>query len=89
MSLHIVDSGGATMQGEDTKLDELYDGYKAAVEKWIRAIRAEEGLASADHSVAAIDMWEAAHFEEEKQRNLVTAAKRTYEDALREKNFGF
>ena len=46
-------------------------------------------LASVNHSVAEVDKWEGAHFKEEDARNKVKAAKKQYEDALREKFFGF
>jgi hypothetical protein len=59
--------------------------YKLAVEEWIAAIRHEEALASVDHSIADVDLWEQADFKEEEIRNKVKAAKRHYEDALREK----
>ena len=70
-------------------LDQLQTDYKAAVEEWIKAIREEEALASTEHSVAEIDQWEAAGFREEEARNKVKAAKKQYEDALREKFFNF
>ncbi|MGB8059790.1 MAG: hypothetical protein WCF75_24640 [Pseudolabrys sp.] len=63
--------------------------YKAAVEDWIAAIRQEEALASVNHDVADVDKWEAAHSREEDLRNNVLAAKKRYEDALREDFFGF
>jgi hypothetical protein len=63
--------------------------YKAAVEEWIGAIKAEEGLASVNHSIAEVDEWEAAHFKEEEIRRKVKEAKKRYEDALRKKFFGF
>ena len=75
---------------EDTaNLDAMQRAYKAAVEKWIAAIREEEALASVNHSIAEVDKWEAAHFKEDEIRNEVKAAKRDYEDALRKKFFGF
>ncbi|HZD50396.1 MAG TPA: hypothetical protein VE178_16760 [Silvibacterium sp.] len=74
---------------EDSELDQKQAAYKAAVEAWIGAIREEEALASVDHSVAEIDKWEKAHFHEEEMRNRAIAAKKEYEDALREKIFGF
>jgi hypothetical protein len=46
-------------------------------------------LASVNHSVAEIDKWEQAHFKEDEIRGRVKAAKKQYEDALREKFFGF
>ena len=77
------------MQNESLDLDHLQVVYKAAVEEWIAAIRREEALASVNHSVAEVDQWEQAHFREDEIRNKVKAAKRQYEDALREKFFGF
>jgi hypothetical protein len=70
-------------------LDELQQEYKAAVDEWIATIREEEALASVDHSVAEIDKWENASFVEETARNRAKAAKKQYEDALREKFFNF
>jgi hypothetical protein len=74
---------------EHPELDALQAGYKDAVETWITAIRKEEALASVNHEIAEIDQWEKAHFEENEIRGTVKAAKEKYEDALREKFFGF
>ncbi len=63
--------------------------YKAAVEEWIAAIKEEEALASVNHTVAEVDKWEGANFREDEIRNKVKAAKKKYEDALRENFFGF
>jgi hypothetical protein len=70
-------------------LDELQSAYKAAVEEWIAAIKHEEDLASVDHDVAKIDLWEQANFDEDAVRSRVKAAKKRYEDALREIIYGF
>jgi hypothetical protein len=77
------------MDGEHSNLDELQAAYKAAVENWISAIRKEEALASVNHSVAEADLWENAGFEEDELRKIVKELKTKYEDALREKFFGF
>jgi hypothetical protein len=74
---------------EHPDLDELQLAYKNAVEGWIAAIRKEEDLASVNHDVAEVDKWEEAHFEEDEMRSNVKEAKAKYEDALREKFFGF
>ncbi len=74
---------------ETTDLDRLRDEYKLAVEQWIAAIRREESLATPDHSVAAIDVWENADFTEEDARNEAKKARKAYEDALREVDFHF
>ncbi|MGA7324193.1 MAG: hypothetical protein WBX25_06875 [Rhodomicrobium sp.] len=72
--------------GIDTsKLDEIHSAYKAAVEKWIAAIKEEEALASVNHTITEMDKWEAAHFKEEEIRREVNAAKIAYEHGLRER----
>ncbi|SHK23654.1 hypothetical protein SAMN05444159_2785 [Bradyrhizobium lablabi] len=77
------------MSSEHPELDELQAAYKNAVEAWISSIRKEEALASVNHTVAEVDEWEKAHFEEDEMRSTVKAAKENYEDALRAKFFGF
>ena len=77
------------MDEQHSDLDELQAVYRAAVEEWISAIRKEEALASVNHSVAEVDLWENAGFEENEKRKLVKEAKTKYEDGLREKFFGF
>ena len=77
------------MPDDNAHLDQMQAAYKAAVEEWIAAIKEEEALASVNHSIAEVDKWEAAHFKEEESREKVNAAKQRYEDALRQKFFGF
>jgi hypothetical protein len=74
---------------QHSNLDELQAAYKAAVEEWISAIRKEEALAFVNHSVAEVDLWENAGFQEDEMRKVVKKLKTKYEDALREKFFGF
>jgi hypothetical protein len=83
-----VESWSTPMQ-DDFALDQMQSTYRAAVEEWIAAIRAEEELASVNHSIADVDVWEGAHFREEELRTKVKAAKKQYEDALRKRFFGF
>jgi hypothetical protein len=71
------------------ELDQLLAAYKAAVDEWVAAIREEEALASATHSVAELDKWEAAGFREGQKRREVIYKQRLYEDALRREFFGF
>jgi hypothetical protein len=88
--LGIPKSGGLKVTTmENSELDALRDAYKVAVEKWIAAIREEENLATPDHTIAAIDVWEHAGFAEEDARTAAKEAKRVYEDALRKVNFNF
>lgn len=71
------------------ELDQLQAAYREAVEEWISKIRQEEALASTPHSIAEIDRWERAHFDEDEVRVKVKAAKKAYEDGLRAKFYGF
>jgi hypothetical protein len=87
MARSIVEAGD--MSTDTLELDQMQAAYKAAVEEWIAAIKEEEALASVNHTVAEVDQWEGAHFKEDDMRNKVKAAKKRYEDALREKFFGF
>lgn len=77
------------MSENHSELDQMQKAYIAAVERWVEAIRQEEALASVNHTVAEVDKWENAHFREDELRNRVKAAKKTYEDALREEFYGF
>src|SRR5580700_9267939 len=72
-----------------TKLSTMQKAYKAAVNEWVTAIRAEEDLASVDPTVAQVDEWEQAHFKEEEARNKAKAAKKDYENAIRQDLFYF
>ena len=75
---------------ELVELDDLQAAYKAAMEQWIVAIRKEEALVSVTpHSVAEVDKWEGAHFEEDEARNKVPEAKEAYEGVLRRRFFNF
>lgn len=77
------------MDDDFDELDRLRSAYKAAVDAWIKAIRAEEELASVPHTVAEVDRWENACFLAEEARAEARAAKTAYEGALRSHFFGF
>jgi hypothetical protein len=81
--------GDKNVETEEIDLDVKQKEYLAAVEEWIAGIKSEEALASVPHTVAAIDSWEAAGFREEELRDKAKAAKKEYEDALRERFFSF
>jgi hypothetical protein len=74
---------------ENAELDKLRFNYKAAVERWIAAIRFEENLCTPDHSMAAVEDWDQAGFAEEDARNVAKAAKQEYADALRQVLYNF
>jgi len=78
-----------TATTDTAELNQMQSAYKAAVEEWIAAIKHEEALASVNHDIAEVDKWEEAHFEDDEIRTKVIEAKKKYEDALREKFFGF
>ena len=71
------------------ELGRMQAEYKAAVDAWVAAIREEEALASVNHDEAEVDAWEGADGREEEARNRAKAAKKAYEDALREEFFNF
>jgi hypothetical protein len=72
----------------NTELDQLRVSYKAAVDEWMDAIRAEEALATPDHSMIAMEHWDAAHFKEHDAHTRATEAREAYKDALRTVNYG-
>jgi hypothetical protein len=74
---------------DNAELDKLRFNYKAAVERWIAAIRAEENLATPDHSMIAAEKWDQAGFSEEDARNIAKAARQEYQDALRQVLYNF
>jgi hypothetical protein len=74
---------------ENAELDKLRFNYKAAVERWIAAIRFEENLATPDHSMVAMENWDQANFAEEDARNIAKAARAEYQDALRQVLYNF
>jgi hypothetical protein len=74
------------MSKED--LDQLRIAYKKATDEWVDAIRAEEALATADHSMLAMEHWDAAHFKEHDAHTKAKEARDAYKDGLRGANYG-
>ncbi len=74
---------------EISELDQRQANYKAAVDAWVESIRREEALASVNHDIADVDAWEHADQIEEVARGAAKRAKKSYEDALREKFYQF
>jgi hypothetical protein len=70
------------------ELSELRLAYKTAVDDWVEAIRTEEALATPDHSMTAMEKWDAAHFREQDAQTKATEAREVYKDALRNANYG-
>ena len=72
----------------EPNLDQLRLDYKQAVDEWVDAIRAEEALATEDHSMVAMEHWDAAHLKEHDAHTRATEAREAYKDALRAVNYG-
>jgi len=68
-------------------LDQLRLAYKQAIDEWVETIRAEEALATPDHSMVAMEHWDAAHFKEHDAHTKATEAREAYKDALRAVNY--
>jgi hypothetical protein len=73
---------------DNAKLDELQQLYKQAVDQWVIAIRAEEALATPDHSEVAMERWDQAGFAEQDAQAKAKRARDQYKDALRFVNYG-
>jgi len=73
---------------DNSEYDHLRQAYKDAVDEWVAAIREEESLATPDHSMIAMERWDAANFKEQDAQKKVIAAKEAYKDALRKFNYG-
>jgi hypothetical protein len=69
-------------------LDQLRLAYKQATDEWVEAIRAEEALATPDHSMVAMEHWDSAHFKEHDAHHKATEAREAYKDGLRQANYG-
>ena len=68
-------------------LDQLRLSYKRAVDQWVDAIRAEEALATPDHSMIAMEKWDDAHLNEQHAQAKATEAREAYKDGLRTVNY--
>lgn len=74
---------------ETIDFDQLHSVYKQAVDQWVDAIRAEEALATADHSMKQMEAWDDAGFKLHDAELTAKKARDAYKNALRKKNYGF
>lgn len=74
---------------ENTEFDQLLKNYRSAVDRWVDAIRAEEALATPDHSMVAMEHWDDAGFTLHDAELEAKKARDAYKNALRKKNYGF
>jgi Tfp pilus assembly protein PilN len=68
-------------------IEQLRLAYKNAVDDWVAAIRAEEGLATPDHSMVTMENWDTAHFREQDAQEKAKQARELYKDELRRLNY--
>ncbi len=74
---------------ENIDFDTLLRDYKQAVDAWVDAIRAEEALATPDHSMVAMEHWDTAGLQVHDAERAAKKARDLYKAALRKKNYGF
>ena len=74
---------------ENQDFDQLLKSYRDAVDRWISAIRAEESLATEDHSMVQMEKWDDAGFALHDAELAAKKARDAYKNALRKKNYGF
>jgi len=73
---------------DNSEYDRLRQAYKDAVDQWVTAIREEEALATPNHSMVAMEHWDAAGFKEQDAQKKAVEAKEAYKEALRQFNYG-
>ena len=73
----------------DTNFDQLLSDYRRAIDNWVNALRAEEALANDDHSMVAMEKWDAAGFTAHDAEAVAKKARDPYKNPLRKKNYGF
>ncbi len=69
-------------------LDALQATYKQAVDQWVAAIRAEEALATPDHSETAMEHWDSADFGVQDAEKQAKHARDAYKEGLRNLHYG-
>ena len=69
-------------------LDALQQVYKQAVDQWVAAIRAEEALATANHSETAMEQWDRADFALQDAEKQAKQARAAYKEGLRKVHYG-
>jgi hypothetical protein len=69
-------------------LDELQRVYKQTVDQWVAAIRAEEALATPDHSETAMEKWDSADFAVQDAWKQANEARQAYKEGLRKLHYG-
>ncbi len=73
----------------DLDFDALLKSYKNRVNEWVDAIRTEEALATDDHTMVAMEKWDAAGFTVHDAELAAKKARDHYKNEIRKKNYGF
>ena len=73
----------------EINFDELLSTYKEAVDQWVSTLRAEEALATTDHSMTEMEKWDTAGLAIHDAEAKAKKARDAYKNALRKKNYGF
>jgi len=73
----------------DLDFDQLLKTYRDAVDRWVDAIQAEESLATENHSMVQMELWDDAGFKLHDAELAAKKARDAYKNALRKKNYGF
>jgi hypothetical protein len=76
------------MPMENQSLDELQQAYKQATNRWVDAIRAEESLATANHSETVMEKWDRAAFAVQDAAKQAKEARDNYKEGLRQLHYG-
>jgi hypothetical protein len=74
---------------DNLDFDQLLRSYRQTVDAWVEAIRAEESLATEDHSMVQMEKWDDAGFKLQDAELTAKKARDAYKNALRKKNYGF
>jgi hypothetical protein len=74
---------------ETFNFDQLLSNYKQAIDRWIDAIKTEESLATPDHSMVQMELWDDAGLKVHDAELAAKKARDQYKNALRKKNYGF
>ena len=74
---------------DNSDFDQLLRTYRQAVDAWIGEIRAEESLATGDHSMLQMEKWDDAGFKLDDAELTDKKARDAYKNVLRKKNYGF
>jgi hypothetical protein len=73
----------------DINFDQLLQDYREAVDLLVDALRAEESLATSDHSMREMEAWDTAGLKVHDAERAAKTARDLYKNALRRKNYGF